>query len=129
MCGILGIVSKSPNSDKSWLEKGLNCLLHRGPDDCGEWISSKGHVGLAHRRLSIVDLSMAGHQPMQDPDNGLVIVFNGEIYNFLELRKELSLKGYSFYSQTDTEVVMKAYVEWGTDCLKKFNFRNLKKGY
>jgi asparagine synthase (glutamine-hydrolysing) len=121
MCGILGIVSKSPNSDKSWLKKGLNSLLHRGPDDCGEWISSEGHVGLAHRRLSIVDLSMAGHQPMQDPDNGLVIVFNGEIYNFLKLRKELSLKGYSFYSQTDTEVVMKAYVEWGTDCLKKFN--------
>lgn len=120
MCGILGIVSISPNSDKSWFKKGLNSILHRGPDDFGEWISSDGHVGLAHRRLSIVDLSMAGHQPMHDPDNGIVIVFNGEIYNFQDLRKELSQKGHNFFSQTDTEVVLKAYTEWGTDCIKKF---------
>jgi asparagine synthase (glutamine-hydrolysing) len=120
MCGILGIVSISPNSDKSWFKKGLNSILHRGPDDFGEWISSDGHVGLAHRRLSILDLSVAGHQPMHDPDNGIVIVFNGEIYNFHDLRKELSLKGYNFFSQTDTEVVLKAYTEWGTECIKKF---------
>jgi asparagine synthase (glutamine-hydrolysing) len=121
MCGILGIVSRTPNADISWFKNGLNSILHRGPDDVGEWVSSDGHVGLAHRRLSIVDLSTAGHQPMHDKNTGQVIAFNGEIYNFHELRKELCQKGYSFYSQTDTEVVLKAYTEWGTDCLKKFN--------
>jgi len=121
MCGILGIVSRSPNSDKGWLKNGLTSILHRGPDDLGQWISPDGRVGLAHRRLSIVDLSMAGHQPMHDPENGLVIVFNGEIYNFQHLRHELSQKGYMFRSQSDTEVLLKAYTEWGTDCLTKLN--------
>lgn len=121
MCGILGVVSRFPDSNKTWLKKGLDIISHRGPDDIGEWVSPDGLLALGHRRLSIVDISMAGHQPMHDPDSGLVIVFNGEIYNFQDIRNELSQKGYKFRSRSDTEVVLKAYNEWGTDCLSRFN--------
>lgn len=96
-------------------------MIHRGPDDAGEWWSSDGRVGLAHRRLSIIDLSPAGHQPMLDASGSLRIVFNGEIYNFVDLRDELVAKGYSFCSRSDTEVILAAYREWGTDCLARFS--------
>jgi asparagine synthase (glutamine-hydrolysing) len=96
-------------------------MTHRGPDDAGEWWSQDGRVGLGHRRLAILDLSPAGHQPMADPRGELWIVFNGEIYNFLELRKELAAKGHVFRSRTDTEVILAAYREWGTDCLERLN--------
>jgi len=96
-------------------------LRHRGPDDSGTWLSPDGRVGLGHTRLSIIDLSLAGHQPMSDAGQKLWIVFNGEIYNFQEIRKELEDLGCAFSSHTDTEVILEAYKQWGLDCLRRFN--------
>ena len=96
-------------------------MAHRGPDDAGMWRSMDGRVGLGHRRLAIVDLSAAGHQPMQDLAERLTIVFNGEIYNHRDLRHELAAKGYSFRSNSDTEVILTAYREWGTECFSRLN--------
>lgn len=96
-------------------------MRHRGPDDAGEWWTPDGRVGFGHRRLAIVDLSSAGHQPMSDVRGTLCIVFNGEIYNFQELRNELLSIGHNFVSGSDTEVVLAAYREWGTDCLARLN--------
>ena len=96
-------------------------MKHRGPDAEGAWISGDGVVGLAHRRLSIIDLSDRGRQPMLDAVGALVIVFNGEIYNFRELRDELIARGHSFRTGTDTEVILEAYRAWGTECLSRFN--------
>src|SRR2546423_14752741 len=94
-------------------------LRHRGPDDDGVWISPDGRVGLGHRRLSIIDLSPAGHQPMKSADGRLGISFNGEIYNFQRLREELEALGHIFPTATDTEVILVAYREWGLHCPKK----------
>ena len=94
MCGIIGVASRTAVSDRGWLALGRDALRHRGPDDAGEWWSADGCVGLGHRRLAIIDLSPAGHQPMQDADGGSCIVFNGEIYNFADLRQELMAKGH-----------------------------------
>ena len=121
MCGIVGIASNAPQTQRSWLAIGRDAMTHRGPDDAGEWWSAEGRVGLAQRRLSIIDLSPAGHQPMHDASGLLSIVYNGEIYNFADLRDELIAKGYSFKSHSDTEVILAAYREWGTDCLQRFN--------
>jgi len=120
MCGITGIVNldKKP-VEKKILEKMNASLSHRGPDDEGFFIEK--NIGLAQRRLSILDLSPLGHQPMFYDNNNLAIVFNGEIYNYLEIRAELIILGYKFRSQTDTEVILAAYQEWGTDCLARFN--------
>jgi asparagine synthase (glutamine-hydrolysing) len=96
-------------------------MTHRGPDDVGEWWSDDGRAGLAQRRLSIIDLSPAGHQPMHDASNTLSVIFNGEIYNFTDLREELIAKGHAFKSHSDTEVILVAYREWGTECLARFN--------
>ena len=123
MCGITGII----NSDKKPVDKGVllkmnQKLVHRGPDDEGLWIDpKKKNVGLAQRRLSILDLSPLGHQPMFYDNKNLVIVYNGEIYNYLEIREELKDLGYKFSSQTDTEVILAAYKEWGPAALQKFN--------
>ncbi len=121
MCGICGFYSKR--------EIGLNNLIqmnetmvHRGPDDHGEELYEIRYsysVGLAHRRLSIMDLSPLGHQPMTSRDGRVSLVFNGEIYNFLELRKEL--KDYTFVSSCDTEVIIAAYLKWGISCVDRFN--------
>lgn len=121
MCGIVGIVSNTPQAQRAWLAIGRDAMTHRGPDDAGEWWSGDGRVGLAHRRLAIIDLSPAGHQPMHDASDTLSIVFNGEIYNFADLRAELIAKGHSFRSHSDTEVILAAYREWGTQCLARFN--------
>ncbi len=121
MCGIIGIASDTILTDRSWLTVGRDAMAHRGPDDAGEWWSPEGRVGLAHRRLAIIDLSPAGHQPMQDVSNSLTIVFNGEIYNFRDLRRELASKGHRFRSNSDTEVILAAYREWGTECLSRLN--------
>ena len=94
-------------------------MAHRGPDDQGIYLEK--NVGLSHRRLSIIDLSSAGHQPMANEDKNIVIVHNGEVYNYLEIRKELEKKSYRFKSNTDTEVILRSYEEWGKDCLLKFN--------
>ncbi len=121
MCGIIGVASTRTIDDRSWLAIGRDQMTHRGPDDAGELWSSDGRVGLAHRRLSIVDLSYSGHQPMRDKNNSTSIVFNGEIYNYLELRKELTRLGHTFISDSDTEVILKAYTQWGLDCVTRLN--------
>jgi asparagine synthase (glutamine-hydrolysing) len=96
-------------------------LRHRGPDDEGVWWSPDGRVGLGHRRLAIIDLSAAGHQPMSDHRGWLQIIFNGEIYNYLELKKELETLGHRFRTASDTEVILEAYLAWGEDCLPRLN--------
>lgn len=96
-------------------------MHHRGPDDAGVWQSSDGIATLGSRRLAIIDLSPAGHQPMLDEASGYVIVHNGEIYNYVELRAELKGRGHNFRSNSDTEVLLAAYKEWGTDCLRHLN--------
>ena len=121
MCGIIGIVSRANILKRDWLSLGRDTMTHRGPDDAGEWWSADGRVGLGHRRLSIIDLSPAGHQPMHDASGELSIVFNGEIYNFQDLRAQLITKGHAYRSHSDTEVILAAYREWGTDCLSHFN--------
>lgn len=121
MCGIAGIARTTPIADRAWLAAGLGTMAHRGPDDSGVWWSDDGLVGLAHRRLAIVDLSAAGHQPMLEARLGLAVTYNGEIYNFQELRAELEQRGYRFISSSDTEVVLAAYDAWGTDCLSHLN--------
>lgn len=121
MCGIVGIASTSSIIQRDWLAAGRDAMTHRGPDDAGEWWSSDGRIGLGHRRLSIIDLSPAGHQPMSDSTGTISIVFNGEIYNFKDLRAELAANGAVFRSQSDTEVILAAYREWGVDCLLRLN--------
>ncbi len=120
MCGIAGIC----NTDRrpvplTVLERMTDTLQHRGPDGRGFW--SDGYVAFGHRRLAVLDLSGHGHQPMQTPDGELIISYNGEIYNFRNLRLELQARGHTFCSETDTEVVLKAYREWGRDCVHRFN--------
>lgn len=122
MCGICGYVQKEL-IETSILETMNDTMCHRGPDDSGTWeLQQVGYaIGLAQRRLSILDLSELGHQPMLSRHNRFVVTYNGEIYNYIELRQELCDLGYSFISNTDTEVVLAAYEEWGTECFSKFN--------
>src|SRR6267142_7118833 len=112
MCGIAGILhfDNAKPVDKALLERMTNVLSHRGPDGEGYYIN--GHVGLGHRRLAIIDLS-TGDQPMFSEDRNLVIIFNGEIYNYVELKEELQLLGHRFDTASDTEVILKAYQQWG----------------
>lgn len=121
MCGIVGLASRRPVPDNGWLDYARDAVAHRGPDDKGGWWSSDHDVGLGHRRLSIIDVSSAGHQPMQAADGSCHLVFNGEIYNFAELRHELASRGHRFNSQTDTEVILAAYREWGIECVERLN--------
>ncbi len=121
MCGIIGIASRNGVFDPSWVLSGRDLLRHRGPDDAGEWWSADKCVGFGHRRLAIIDLSSAGHQPMEDLLGEYCIVFNGEIYNFADVRSELIAKGHNFRSHSDTEVILAAYRQWGTDCLSRLN--------
>jgi asparagine synthase (glutamine-hydrolysing) len=121
MCGIVGRVSSEPAGDPALLPAMRDALAHRGPDDAGVWWSADGRVGLAHRRLAILDLSPAGHQPMSDGSGTVWVVFNGEIYNFQELRQELEAAGVRFRSGSDTEVLVEAYRAWGVDCLTRLN--------
>ena len=121
MCGIYGIVDLRRAVEPAFLERQRDLLTHRGPDDSGSWISPSGSVGLAHRRLSIIDLSPLGHQPMRTPDGRCTIVFNGEIYNYLGLRKELQADGCAFRGNSDTEVILAAYQRWGQSCVSRLN--------
>lgn len=151
MCGILAIVSKKGTCTGADLERAASIIRHRGPDDEGFLMWQQGDdteiyagddtatttrahlgldslplaqtfkVGMGHRRLSIIDLSPAGHQPMRLAQAGLSIVFNGEIYNYLEIKKELELIGHHFHSTSDTEVILHAWEEWGPECLNDFN--------
>jgi asparagine synthase (glutamine-hydrolysing) len=121
MCGILGVAGSEAagHQNVGGFDAALDLLAHRGPDDRGVY-AGQG-VLLGHRRLSIIDLTAAGHQPMVEADIGAVIVFNGEIYNYLELRRELEERGHHFVTETDTEVLLKSYLEWGAECLKRLN--------
>src|SRR5262245_3326827 len=116
MCGITGIWRlDGQRVDRETLVSMRDQLGHRGPDDSGLYIHSC--LGLGHTRLSIIDLSSSGHQPMADESDGLWIVYNGEIYNFQTLRTELEGLGHRFRSRTDTEVILRAYSQWGVDCV------------
>ena len=120
MCGITGILHRdgSPASP-AVLRRMTDVIAHRGPDGEGQY--TDGALGLGHRRLAIIDLSPAGHQPMMTPDGRYVISYNGEIYNFQELRVELESHGWAFHSRTDTEVLLKGYAHWGAAVLQKLN--------
>ena len=119
MCGICGKMNHDPSLfvDERGIRRMLSTLVHRGPDDEGTYV--EGPVGLGHRRLSIIDLTESGHQPMSNEDGTLWIVFNGEIYNFIELRDGLVSKGHRFMSRTDTEVILRLYEEEGVECIRK----------
>jgi asparagine synthase (glutamine-hydrolysing) len=120
MCGICGILKFDNKPVESDSIRKMMCLMkHRGPDDEGAFFD--GNIGLGFLRLSILDLSQAGHQPMFDESGQFLIMHNGEVYNYIELREELKKKGYTFKSNTDTEVILKSYIEWGDKCLNKFN--------
>ncbi len=121
MCGIVGVVSASPTANAGLVTRMRDTMTHRGPDDAGFWSSPDGRVMLAQRRLAIIDLSPGGHQPMTDPATGAAVTFNGEIYNFLELRAELGKRGHSFRTSSDTEVLLASYREWGRDFLAHLN--------
>jgi len=120
MCGIAGQYCLDGNApDGDLLTEMSGRLAHRGPDGSGTHI--RGNAGLVHRRLAIIDLSEEAIQPMTNEDGTLWIVYNGEIYNYLELREELAAKGHRFHSHSDTEVILHAYEEWGRECLSRFN--------
>lgn len=120
MCSIAGMINVKKNRI-SYIPQKLyvmnDLLKHRGPDDTGTWVNQEGYIGLAHNRLSILDLTDCGHQPMEDRENGNVVCFNGEIYNYIELREEI---GGVYRTNTDTEVILKAYEKWGVDCVTHF---------
>jgi asparagine synthase (glutamine-hydrolysing) len=123
MCGIAGLIGQDPEARIGAM---LKAVEHRGRDDEGVWTSSAintegQRVGFGHRRLSIIDTSAAGHQPMLSRDGRLVVILNGEIYNYRDLREQLTSKGHSFHTQTDTEVLLAAWAEWGENCLTRLN--------
>src|SRR6266567_5343 len=123
MCGIAGLISQNP---QAFINSMLRSIEHRGRDDEGIWTSQpidaeERRVCLGHRRLSIIDTSRAGHQPMPTRDGRFVVILNGEIYNYRELREQLTAKGRRFQTQTDTEVLLTAWAEWGEDCLSRLN--------
>lgn len=120
MCGICGVINFDGSPvDARILRRMTDAIAHRGPDGEG-WYQDKG-VGLGHRRLAIIDLSPAGHQPMVTLDGRYALTYNGEIYNFKELRLELEQLGHKFRSNTDSEVVLYSWAQWGRDCVAKFN--------
>ena len=122
MCGICGYFG-SKKIDEDTFVSMRDTMIHRGPDDAGIWITSNNekNIGLAHRRLSVMDLSSQGHQPMLSADKKIAVVFNGEIYNYRELKKELIACGYHFESDCDTEIVVYAYKKWGCKCFGRFD--------
>jgi asparagine synthase (glutamine-hydrolysing) len=122
MCGIAGIWNLNGNQlDPEVLKEFTDSIQSRGPDGAGYELFHNNTFGLGHRRLSILDLSELGHQPMHSADGRYVITYNGEVFNFQEIREELQGKGHQFRSNTDTEVIMAAWAEWGTEAFHKFN--------
>lgn len=120
MCGIAGYIEKSSkNAEKAKVKLMTDAIKHRGPDAEGQWV--KNNVGLGHRRLAIIDLDAASNQPMLSHDGRFVISFNGEIYNYLELREELKALGAEFKTNSDTEVILESYRYYGEDCINRFN--------
>lgn len=122
MCGIIGYYIKNPLQDlDNRLKAGLRALHHRGPDDQGQLCLNltNGSLALGHTRLSIIDLTSGGHQPMGSPDGRYTIIFNGEIYNYRELRLDLKSLGQAFHTDSDTEVLLAAWAQWGLDALHR----------
>jgi asparagine synthase (glutamine-hydrolysing) len=117
MCSIYGTIGKNYKQIEPIFFKNLS---HRGPDDSGIYVDDDRKLALGHTRLSIIDLSDSAHQPMTDETKNYILIFNGEIYNYKEIKNELDLKGYKFYTNSDTEVVLKSYIEWKDKCLNKF---------
>src|SRR5664280_71562 len=119
MCGISGIIDKNSQIiGKHEIKKMNDLIVHRGPDDEGYYFGDNFAFG--HRRLSIIDVSSYGHQPMTY-DNKYTIVYNGEVYNYIEIKEELLKEGYVFHTKSDTEVILASYDRWGSDCVKRFN--------
>lgn len=121
MCGIAGIIKFNAQTSESELKKMTDALVHRGPDDEGIWLNENKNIGLGHRRLSIIDTSSKAHQPMVSDNHQFVLTFNGEIYNYIELRSELIQKGHHFKTENDTEVLLKMYAVYGYGCLNKLD--------
>lgn len=121
MCGIFGVIFTDTQRkvNERMVVDATNLMTHRGPDDGGHWVSN--NLGIGHRRLSIIDLSSSGNQPMFNEDYSIALVYNGEIYNFQEIYTDLLQKGHKFKSRSDTEVIIHAYEEWGFACLQRFN--------
>lgn len=111
MCGILGSYNIK-GIDRSLFDKQLDAISHRGPDDRGTWFREDGSIGLGSRRLAILDISSNGHMPMISYDQNYILVFNGEIYNYLDLKKSLIELGFKFNSNSDSECVLNAYIAW-----------------
>ena len=121
MCRIAGIYNPADQNLTAHVVSMRDAMHRGGPDDSGLFVHDQLPFALGHRRLSLIDLSASGHQPMHFKKAGLTIVFNGEIYNFLEIRSTLVHYGYQFESQSDTEVILKAYAHWGLDAFEYFN--------
>ena len=123
MCGIVAVLDPTRELNPEILAAMRDRLAHRGPDGYRSWVgeSSLGLVGLGHRRLAIIDLNERAAQPMFDRTGELAIVYNGEIYNYIELRQELETEGAAFSTPSDTEVLLAAYERWGADCLERLN--------
>jgi asparagine synthase (glutamine-hydrolysing) len=121
VCRIAGIYNAKSESLQADILRMRDSMQRGGPDDAGVFIHNDLPLAFGHRRLALIDLSSAGHQPMQSADSQLQLIFNGEIYNFKEIREELSNLGYKFNTQTDTEVILYSYQEWGVNCFQRFN--------
>ena len=120
MCGIAGIAALSP-VNRDAVQAMTDLMVHRGPDGEGQWLNADGRVCFGHRRLAIIDLTDRAAQPMQDAQGSLSITYNGEIYNYKEIRAELAEAGVRFNTDSDTEVVLESYRKWGDTCLNRFN--------
>ena len=121
MCRIAGIYDPTLIDLKQRIVSMRDAMHRGGPDDLGVFVDESQSLALGHRRLSLLDLTSAGHQPMQDVEKNIVIIYNGEIYNFQEVREILISFGYHFITQTDTEVIIYAYLQWGTAYFSRFN--------
>jgi len=121
MCGVAGYIFRNGKVDQPLIAKMTDVMQHRGPDASGTWISPDKHVALGHRRLSIIDLSSNANQPMLSKNRPVVVSFNGEIYNYKEIRRELVSQGCQFRTESDTEVLLEAYCHWGVDCFSRFD--------
>lgn len=119
MCGILGQLNYTQKIEEQCFNKMRDVLVHRGPNDAGTWLSADGLVALGHQRLSFLDLTVAGHQPMTNENQTLWLTYNGEIYNYTELTAILTAKGHCFKSTSDSEVLLHGYEEWGYGLLDR----------
>jgi asparagine synthase (glutamine-hydrolysing) len=123
MCGFVGVFNpkKLTTSEELWISQALSLIKHRGPDDSGRWTGMNHCVSLGHQRLAVIDLTNGGHQPMHSQDQKLHLVFNGEIYNYVDLKEELESEGFVFFTNSDTEVLLNAYLAWEDECVNHLN--------